>query len=583
MSPLASFYPQAPPGIPADLARPSLRYRALVAVVLGALLLFLLLYLAFLAGALALMYWAVRLPVEGAGGPADGSGRAAFALLVRVSAFVVSARLFAFLFKRWALRGLFRGLHFAHLALSRQMEFNADLVAVSAAGSDAPVQALLKSGFCQGSLRQAGEDLALAAEQGLFSRDLYFHQDRAAEFLRSAQNDPDLGRPPALPADPSLRVQVFPPPPDRGAAKWSDHPTDYDREQNAKRRYWRSPQDERPAWLLFRDPAALREELTVDFYLELLGREPGESPAEPERVQAVIDEERAAGTFDPCYHGVYDGRYLELDDLDPAPPDDQAEGVRTPEGLAAALGELRSDRLGSWVAGHRRRGEELNLLNDVCAGQGPQEGGTFSFRGRDYATSKAETLLRKVQAEWEEDRRYLARYDASVFALHDHLAGQLGRQEELRRRYRFQLGLQKFLLTLWDQRAQLESVLRFVSSRGTVWGEEMGEIKGVLRQASGALAGVLREAAPLSPPPLKHVRADECLGQLLPAEPAVPEVPLAGEALELSYVEELHRQVTAVLDKLHRLHLKSLGGILAFQEQLVKDWDSTAGARPADG
>src|SRR5262249_14917832 len=65
---------------------------------------------------------------------------------------------------RKSLTWLFRLLDFAHLPLRRQQELNADLVAVSAAGSDAPVHALLASESCQASLEQAIQDLARAAE-----------------------------------------------------------------------------------------------------------------------------------------------------------------------------------------------------------------------------------------------------------------------------------------------------------------------------------------------------------------------------------------------------------------------------------
>ena len=52
---------------------------------------------------------------------------------------------------------------------------------------------------------------------------------------------------------------------------WADHPSHYDRERNAKQTYFRSPQDDRPAWLLFRDAEAVREEVTRQILLHLPG------------------------------------------------------------------------------------------------------------------------------------------------------------------------------------------------------------------------------------------------------------------------------------------------------------------------
>src|SRR4029077_19089412 len=123
--------------------------------------------------------------------------------------------------------------------------------------------------------------------------------------------NPELGRPPTVPAS-----QVF----ERGApttaALWASHPPSYDREQNAKRRYFPSPQDDRPAWLLFRDPPALCEEATRWFYEVGLHLEPPAALQTPDHVQAFIDEEHGAVTFDARYHGIYDNRPLLLDNLE---------------------------------------------------------------------------------------------------------------------------------------------------------------------------------------------------------------------------------------------------------------------------
>jgi Zn-dependent protease with chaperone function len=66
---------------------------------------------------------------------------------------------------RKALEGLFHAINFANSSLSRQMEFNADLVAVRVAGSDAIVHALARLDFANETLDQALQDLTAAADQ----------------------------------------------------------------------------------------------------------------------------------------------------------------------------------------------------------------------------------------------------------------------------------------------------------------------------------------------------------------------------------------------------------------------------------
>src|SRR5262249_46380772 len=68
---------------------------------------------------------------------------------------------------RKALEGLFRAINFANSALSRQMEFNADLVAVSVTGSDPLIHALACIEFADQALAHAMRDLVAAGDHKL--------------------------------------------------------------------------------------------------------------------------------------------------------------------------------------------------------------------------------------------------------------------------------------------------------------------------------------------------------------------------------------------------------------------------------
>src|SRR5262249_54976302 len=78
------------------------------------------------------------------------------------------------------LGGLYRGLNMLHLSLSRQMEFNADNVAIRLAGSDALVHWLARMEFAGECLADAARSLSAAADHGLFSDDMFYHQSQAA-------------------------------------------------------------------------------------------------------------------------------------------------------------------------------------------------------------------------------------------------------------------------------------------------------------------------------------------------------------------------------------------------------------------
>jgi hypothetical protein len=471
---------------------------------------------------------------------------------------------------RAALKGIFYVFDVAHFSLLRQMELNADLVAVSAAGSDAPVQALARLDFAQACLQQAAQDLAVAAEQQLFTRDVFFHQQRAADFLRTVHKDPELGRPPLPPDQPSVRVQIFKAGDTGTATMWADHPSHYDREQNAKRRYWRSPRDDRPAWVVFCDRAAASEDISRRFYRLVLDLEPEVPLAEPAFVQSFIDEEHALETFDPRYQGVYDQRWLELEDLDRLLQHSSSEDTPTPEQQAASLQGLYGEQLGTWMATHRRRTEELNFLEDVCAGRANLDGDGFAWRGKRYHVSEAESLLETLQAELAEDRGYLAKFDSSVCSLHHRLAQRQGNAEEFCQRYRFHVQLETFLRALLPEQARLQSVFVFLSSQKELRWEELHQIVDIFRQAWAVLAAVLKQGAALCPPPLKHMKPGDPLSRFLPAEPSVPNLDPVQTSLNLPWADQLRRELATVTDKLSRVRLRSLHGILSLQEELVR-------------
>ena len=81
--------------------------------------------------------------------------------------------------------------------------------------------------------------------------------------MRSLLGDPGYGAAPPVPASQPeahrlFKVALAAPP-----RMWSTHPSNADREANAKRTYIRAEIDDRSAWTLFNDPQALRERMTA--------------------------------------------------------------------------------------------------------------------------------------------------------------------------------------------------------------------------------------------------------------------------------------------------------------------------------
>jgi Zn-dependent protease with chaperone function len=495
---------------------------------------------------------------------------------VLVLAFVVAGFAWAFSGALWVLRktlqGLFRLINFANSSLSRQMEFNADLVAVSVTGSDALIHGLARLDLATEALGQAWNDVTGAADRGLYTRDLFYHQTRAADYLRGQRKDPALGQPPALPEDPRQVVQVFQPEDTRAPKMWATHPSNYDREVNAKHYYVRSPLDERSPWVLFRDAAAVREKVTHRLYQQA-GRPEGLTLQAPEVVQAFIDEEHAETTYHARYQGLYDHRYLTPGDLDELIRAAPAE-FTGPDRLAEAHARLYGDELKARTEAHRSRQEEYQRVAPLAHGAVELTGKDFSFRGARYRAADAKRLLEQVKKELDEDYEWMARLDRQAFLVHDAMARQVGddARRELEERYRFHLAVQECHGLLSAHNRQVRATLDRLAGRREITREEFHGTLAVLGQAHDALRQVLEAASGLRLPPLKNVTPGEILMPLLLSGQLIGRLSAASNSLDGKWIGRFLEQLGEVIDKAQRIHFKSLGGILALQEKLGEQW-----------
>jgi hypothetical protein len=451
------------------------------------------------------------------------------------------------------------------------MEFNADLMAVSVTGSDAPTHVLARLSFADTALRQALDELQTVADHHTYSNDLFYHQSEAARFLRERENDPKLGQPPPLPEDPHEVAYLFEPGECGIPLMWATHPTNYERERNAKRHYVRTQFDTRPAWMLFADVAALRRKVTRRFYKVFFKITRDVRLTDAGQVAAFIDDERAETTYHPRYHGLYDGRLLEPGDVHRlvqtagCQPWDDAR-------LADAHARLYHDGLNSWLLEHKQRQTECDLLWAVSQGHVKPKGGELKFRGQVYRPKEAKRLWKKVDAELAEDQKRLAELDREVFLVHYRMAERAGATQlacELSDRYLFHLGVQKIFRDLLDQQGAVEGALRFLSGKRQLEADDFAEVLGVFRQAHQKLAEALSAARGLLLPALKNMEAGRELRGFLLEKPLVYELSDDEESVRGKWIDKFLAQTAEVQDKVRRVHFKSLGGILALQEKIT--------------
>ncbi len=320
----------------------------------------------------------------------------------------------------WSIRSLvdtvFGWVVLAQRALSREMELQADLVAVSLTGSDALVHALHRLDAADDAMDRALGFAAGEHGRGKAVADVFALQARLLDRTRTIIGDPSYGVVPALPAAPEdhrlFKAKLAQPP-----RMWSTHPSNDVREANAKRIYLPAPLDDRSGWLLFDQPDALRARVTAKLYegrKDADGDKPLETPP-IEATLAALDAELDKRFLDPRYRGVYLGRSV----VSAAATAAELYGAApAPEAIPAALDALYPARLAEQVAQFRELCEQHDLLRALQRGLLEVPGGVVRHRGREHHRREIPKLIAEVDRELAEVRRALCEHDRQVRTAH---------------------------------------------------------------------------------------------------------------------------------------------------------------------
>lgn len=333
----------------------------------------------------------------------------------------------------WSIRCIvesaYRAVDLLQRALSREMEMNADLVAVALTGSDALIHALYRLQAADDAWSRAMSFAYGEKQAGRRVSDLFVVQDKIQAQLGSLLQEPEHGQPPPLPEDPAQH-RIFRPQMAQPPRMWQSHPPSHEREANAKRQYIHAPIDNRPAWQLFRDEAQLRARVTALALAEADGPDaapaPGQEQAQGQlqspadsllRVQHQFEREH----LDPRYRGIYFGRSPVRHTAD------AQELWRAMPGFdKSSLVDLYPASLSQDMVRLRLLETEQAQLLAVERGHLEAQGGVIRFRDQTLSRKALHIALRQVETELAELRESLRQQDLRVRSLHLAVAERLG-------------------------------------------------------------------------------------------------------------------------------------------------------------
>lgn len=317
---------------------------------------------------------------------------------------------------RSALESFFNVVVLAQRALSREMEFQADLVAVSVTGSDALIHALHKLQAADEAWETTQGFISDQIRSGKSAKDIFPIQSKIIDHSRKLWNDPNYGTVPIMPSENPERHRVFTSEIAQPPRMWATHPYNHEREANAKKRYVPNVLDDRSSWLIFDDAESLREKFT-DRILSGFGTEFKQDP----EILDAVDKFYAKEYLNSKYRGAYLGRSFTRyasspNDYYEHPISDVKETLESlyPPSLSEQLERIRSLE------------KERNLLTALQEGYFTPPDGIIRFRGRELKKRELTGVIEDLNRDCDGAYSKLFEHDQKCRSAHLKAAEQIG-------------------------------------------------------------------------------------------------------------------------------------------------------------
>ncbi|WP_203258989.1 M48 family metallopeptidase [Hyunsoonleella ulvae] len=211
----------------------------------------------------------------------------------------------------WIIRQIlnlfYQFLNIMYSSLSREMEFNADKVAISTSGSDSIISALwkLESGYTHWN--NTMNHAYLASQKKLYTENLYNHNALAIE-KNLPQQETLLNN---LPTDSRGGKTFFSSSEHSKVSMYASHPPNDKRQDNAKTPFIKCEIDERSPWLLFDKQEHLQKEMTKLVY-DVYFNKKDMVFSEADTFETFVATENQGKTLLEDYDNTFENRYLQI-------------------------------------------------------------------------------------------------------------------------------------------------------------------------------------------------------------------------------------------------------------------------------
>ncbi|MGK7892999.1 MAG: M48 family metallopeptidase, partial [Xenococcus sp. (in: cyanobacteria)] len=397
----------------------------------------------------------------------------------------------------WSIRSIletaFCWLLIAQRALSREMEFQADLVAVSLTGSDALIHALHQIHAADDAWERTLNFASSEINSDRIITDLFTIQTHTIQKIGTILNDPEYGRVPPIPTENPASHRLFKTAIAEMPRMWATHPSNADREKNAKRIYIPNSLDNRSAWILFGHGQAIRKKMTKHLIKLASPSEEAKSVNIRDSIEQ-FDNQYARCYFDPTYRGNYLGRSIVRH---AATIEDLYESLDYESDLEQSLASLYPESLTDYFENLRVLETEKAHLKALHEGYVKAPDGIIRHRGKTIARVDLPSTIATVNVELQAVKQRILAHDRLCRTTHRIIANKMGCGWE-----QYLVGLLGILhytdhteANLRDVWGYLNNVYQVITADGNVSNKELQRLLAAATEVYQVLATVYDESS----------------------------------------------------------------------------------------
>ncbi len=455
---------------------------------------------------------------------------------------------------RWILRKAYEQINLAYMSLSREMEYHADSIAVSLAGSEAISSALRRIEFGSSAYQSTMTQLNRLAQEKIQTNNAFVNHKGmiaylAKEFeLQQVEGLPVISDEMLKKYTQSSRVYI--------KDQWASHPSLAEREAHIFKIPVETPIDQQSPWLLFGNTESIQQKLTQLLYSTDLSESEKSEQKQASETQQLIVEHLEKKQLDPVYNGYYSNRYLEVFDV-------EAASQNSALAVTTQAEQLFTDEIKEKITFYINNQQDLDTLASLRDGH--MQARTFDFDGAKYQIADSARLFTQLEQEIKEQQQWLRHQDENVFRFYYHKALQQSpEQAELyKRAMRNHLELQAFFQKMMDFRSRLHIVQYWVSLQQHWVEENFNQLKQETITLHGNLEQVLLDSEKLllpAPNPMQATLRTQLLQEPLPD--------VLAEFTSDVYNQFIH-QSYAILEKGSDLFDQSFKHLMAVQKDIL--------------